>query len=39
MLATIKAKEIAIKVVNKYKKIDLPPILPNEVVSSSLLHH
>ena len=34
MLATIKAKEIAIKVVNKYKKIDLPPILPNEVVSS-----
>ena len=34
MFAIIKAKEIAIKVVNKYKKIDLPPILPNELVSS-----
>jgi hypothetical protein len=34
ILAMIKAIEIAIKVVNKYKKIDFPPILPKEAVSS-----
>ena len=31
MFAKAKAKVIAIKVVNKYKRIALPPILPNEV--------
>ena len=37
MPATIKAKEIAIKVVNKYKKIDLPPITMR--YPQGLLHH
>ena len=36
-LANNKAKVIAIKVENKYKKMDFPPILPKDAVSSKLV--